>query len=143
MRSEGSLPAFSAPGVYPDGVGAPLRFVLRFRRPPYFTTNVKKLFIVCVCPPFKEVVSDNVYVPAGVAPFGPDGKLLQAADPSATSNKVANVKVTRRFRRNVHTAPPRTIEASSNPSLPANPPPFPPTTGATNPVADVVPWQKV
>src|ERR1700733_7062712 len=135
MRPEGSLPAFSAPGVYPDGVGAPLWFVLRFRRPPYFTTNVKKLFIVCVCPPFKEVVSDNVYVPAGVAPFGPDGKLLQAADPSATSNKVANVNATRRLRRNVQTNPPSSIESSSKPFPP---PPIPPTGGA-NPVEVVAP----
>jgi hypothetical protein len=29
------------------------------RKPPYFTTNVKKLFKVCVCP-FKVVVNDKV-----------------------------------------------------------------------------------
>jgi len=63
---------------------------------------------------------------------------LQAADPIATSNKVANVKATRRFCRNVHTAPPKIIVTNSNPS----PPPIPPT-GATNPVAVVAPWQNV
>ena len=114
------------------------RRLFRFRRLPYFTTSVKKLFNVCVCP-FKVVVNDNVYVPAGVAPFGPCGKLLlQAADPNATSNNVANVNATRRFRRNAHIAPPITIEISSNP-IP--PPIFP--IGATNPVAVVLPWQNV
>ena len=34
------------------------------------------------------MVSDKLYVPAGVAPFGPDGKLLHAADPIATNNNV-------------------------------------------------------
>jgi hypothetical protein len=63
---------------------------------------------------------------------------LQAADPNATSNKVANVNTTRRFRRNIHTAPPKTIVTSSSPI----PPPIPPT-GGTSPVAVVVPWQKV
>ena len=110
---------------------------LRFRRLPYFTTNVKKLAKVCVCP-FKVVVSDKLYVPAGVAPFGPDGKLLHAADPNATNNNVANVNTTRRFRRNAHTAPPNIIDTSSNPI----PPPIPPTGGA-NPVAVVAPWQNV
>jgi hypothetical protein len=106
---------------------------------PYFTTSVKKLFNVCGGAPFNEVVNDNVYVPAGVAPFGPCGKLLlHAADPSATSNNVANVSATRRLPRNVHIAPPKAIVTSSIPS----PPPIPPT-GATNPVAVVVPWQKV
>jgi hypothetical protein len=100
---------------------------------PYFTTNVKKLFNVCVCP-FNVVVNDKLYVPAGVAPFGPVGKLLHAADPNATSNNVANVNATRRFRRNVHTAPPNISEHSSNPIPPA---------GGTNPVDVVAPWQNV
>ena len=79
-------------------------------------------------------------MPAGVAPFGPDGKLLQAADPKATNNNVANVRATRRFRRNVQTNPPKPtiIVASGNPS----PPPIPPI-GVRKPVAVVVPWQKV
>jgi hypothetical protein len=63
---------------------------------------------------------------------------LHAADPNATSNSVANVKATRRFRRNAHTAPPSIIEPNSNPS----PPPIPPT-GDTNPVEVVAPWQNV
>ena len=106
----------------------------------YFTTSVKKLFKVCGGAPFKDVVNDNVYVPAGVAPFGPCGRLLlHAADPSATSSNVANVIATRRFRRNVHIAPPNTSVTSSNPI----PPPIPPTPGAANPFAVVVPWQNV
>jgi hypothetical protein len=104
---------------------------------PYFTTNVKKLLKVCVCP-FNVVVKDKLYVPAGVAPFGPDGKLLQAADPNATSNNVANVNATRRFRRIVHAAPPSITQTSSNPIPPPTPPPIPPTAGA-NPVEVVAP----
>ena len=105
----------------------------------YFTTNVKKLFNVCVCP-FNVVVNDNVYVPAGVAPFGPCGKLLlQAANPNPTSSNVANVIATLRFRLNIHTAPPKTIETSNHPI----PPPLPPAIGATIPVAVVLPWQYV
>jgi hypothetical protein len=66
--------------------------------------------------------------------------LLQAADPNATSNNVANVNPTRRFRRNVQTNPPKAtiVVASSNPI----PPPIPPTGGA-NPVEVVAPWQNV
>lgn len=98
---------------------------------PYFTTSVKKLFKVCGGPPFNDVVNDNVYVPAGVAPFGPCGKLLlQAANPNPTSSNVANVIATLRFRLNIHTAPPKTIETSNNPI----PPPCPPN-GAIFPVA--------
>jgi hypothetical protein len=67
---------------------------------------------------------------------------LQAADPNATSNNVANVKATRRFRRNVHTAPPKSIEISSSPIPPPSLPPIPPTGGA-DPVAVVAPWQNV
>jgi hypothetical protein len=44
------------PAVYPDAVNASLRF-RKFR--VYFTTSVKKLFKVCVCP-FKVVVSDKL-----------------------------------------------------------------------------------
>jgi hypothetical protein len=108
-------------------------------RLPYFTTNVKKFDKVCVCP-FNVVVNDKLYVPAGVAPFGPVGKLLQAADPTATNNKAANVKATRRFRRNVHTSPPKPniVVASNNPS----PPPIPGIAGAA-PVDVVAPWQNV
>jgi hypothetical protein len=83
----------------------------------------------------KVVVNDKLYVPGGVAPFGPCGKLLHAAGPSATNSNIANVTATRRFRRNVHIAPPRAIVTSSNPI----PPPIPP--GTANPVAVVVPWQ--
>jgi hypothetical protein len=70
--------------------------------------------------------------------------LLQAADPNATNNKVANVKATRRFRRNVHTNPlnPAIIVASSKPIPPPSPPPIPPTGGA-DPVEVVAPWQNV
>jgi len=50
-------PVFSAPGVYPDAVRAFLQFK-KSRR--YFTTSVKKLFKVCVDPPFKEVVNDKL-----------------------------------------------------------------------------------
>src|SRR5271154_4662099 len=48
---------FSAPRVYPDAVGPSLRFK-KSRR--YFATSVKKLFKVCVDPPFKEVVNDKL-----------------------------------------------------------------------------------
>jgi hypothetical protein len=102
----------------------------------YFTTSVKKLFKVCGGAPFNDVVSDNVYVPAGVAPFGPCGKLLlHAADPNATSSIVANVAATRRFRRNTHIAPPNASVTSSSPI----PRPIPPTPGTANPFAVVVP----
>jgi hypothetical protein len=66
---------------------------------------------------------------------------LQAADPNATSNKVANVKATRWFRRHVPTAPPSIIETSTNP-IPPPTPPIPPPGGA-NPVEVVAPWQNV
>ena len=65
---------------------------------------------------------------------------MQAADPNATSSKVANVKATLRFRRNVHTNPPKpNIIVASNIR---SPPPIPPTGGA-NPVDVVAPWQNV
>jgi hypothetical protein len=69
---------------------------------------------------------------------------LQAADPNATSNKAANVKATRRFRRYVQTNPPKPtiIVASNNPIPPPTPPPISPAGGA-NPVAVVAPWQNV
>jgi hypothetical protein len=112
------------------------RLIGRYKGPrkkhPYFTTKVKKLAKVCVCP-LNVVVNDNVYVPGGVAPLGPCGKLLHAADPSPTSNNVANVTATRRFPRNTHTPPPSTIVTSSSPT--------PPPIGGTNPVAVVAPWQ--
>ena len=78
------------------------------KRARYFTISVRKFGSVCVCP-LKVVVSDKLYVPAGVAPFGPCGKLLlQAADPSVTSSNVANVSATLRFPRNIQIAPPKT-----------------------------------
>ncbi len=88
-----------------------LRFALESQLPlllnarNYFTSSVKKLGNVCVCP-FSVVVSVKLYVPAGVTPFGPCDRLLHAADPNATSSKVANVTATRRLRRNIHVIPP-------------------------------------
>ena len=116
------------------------------KRALYFTISVRKFGSVCVCP-LKVVVSDKLYVPAGVAPFGPCGKLLlQAADPSVTSSNVANVSATLRFPRNIQIAPPNSVVTSSNaipPIPPPNPRPNPTMFGAANPFAVVVPWQNV
>ena len=113
-----SVAVFSACLRFALGSQLPLRVNAR----SYFTTSVKKLGNVWVCP-FSVVVSVKLYVPAGVAPFGPCGRLLHAADPNATSSKVANVTATRRLRRNIHAVPP---SASISNSIARSAPPLPP-----------------
>jgi hypothetical protein len=87
--------------------------------------------------PFSVVVKVMLYVPAGVAPLAPLGKLAQDPVPSAiTIISIANATVTRRFLLNIPEIP-----ASRRASSPNEiPPPKPP---GTNPTVVVAPWQNV
>lgn len=84
----------------------------------YFTTRVRKFGSVCVCP-LKVVVNVRLYVPGGVAPFGPFARPPHAAVPSATSINTANVSATRRLRCMAHAIPPRPSDKSSSAIPPA------------------------
>ena len=62
----------------------------------YFTTNVRKIGNVCVCP-FNVVVSEMKYVPAGVAcPVGLFAKLAHDPAPTAINMSIAKVRAIRR-----------------------------------------------